>query len=347
MELKTTNWGKTPKGEEVKLFTLVNKTGAAVGLTNYGATWVSATVPDKNGKMDDVVLGFPDLQGYLEDTCYIGTTVGRYANRIGQARFTLDGVEYRLTPNSGENCLHGGVEGLSFRVWESKEESDGVSFSTISPDGDQGFPGTLKVSVRYRWSDDNKLGMEFKAETDKPTPVSLTNHAYFNLAGKGKVLDQQLKINAKYYLPMIDGCIVCGKKNSVKGTPFDFSEFKAIGDEIDENDEQLILCKGYDESFLIKDVDDGRTQTVAEAFDPESGRSLTMKSSFPTVHLYTANFLSSVRPGKKGEKYDEREAFCLEAQFSPNSPNLPDFPSTILRPGKVFEHVIEVEFGVG
>ncbi|MDR2562497.1 MAG: galactose mutarotase [Prevotellaceae bacterium] len=346
MELKTTDWGKGPFGEDVKLFTLVNKTGAAVSLTNYGATWVSAIVPDKNGKMDDVVLGFPDLQGYLKDSCYIGATIGRYANRIGDAKFTVDGMTYFIVANAGKHCLHGGYRGLSFKVWKSHEESDGVSFSTISYTTENGFPGDLEVNVRYRWSDDNKLTIEFKAETSMPTPVSLTNHAYFNLAGEGKILNQQLKINSEYYLPMVSGCIVCGKKNHVKGTPFDFTAFKAIGEDIDKDDEQLTLCKGYDESFVIKDVDDGLMQTVAEAFDPESGRSLAMRSTFPTVHLYTANFLSSELPGKKGVVYGEREAFCLEAQFSPNSPNLPDFPSTILRPGKVFNHVIEVQFGL-
>jgi aldose 1-epimerase len=347
MEIKTATWGETPKGEEVKVFTLKNAAGNIVELSNYGATWLSAIVPDKNNVMDDVILGFATLKGHLEDTCYLGVTVGRYANRIENAQFVIDGKEYRITPNTdGGHCLHGGVEGLSFRVWESKVETDGVTFSIVSPDGDQGFPGTLKASVSYRWGDDNKLVMKYTAETDKATPVSLTNHAYFNLNGKGNILKHQLKINAEYYLPMKSGCIVCGTKNPVKGTPFDFTEFKAIGEDINKDDEQLILCKGYDESFLVKTVDDGKIQTIAEAFDPESGRTLTMRSTFPTVHLYTANFLTSAGPGKNGEHYGERDAFCLEAQFSPNSPNLPDFPSTILRPEKVFEHTIEVAFGV-
>jgi aldose 1-epimerase len=343
MEIKATNFGEA-KGKKVELFTIINKHGNSIAVTNYGATWVSAIVPDRKGTKDDVLLGFADLDGYLTDTCYIGASVGRFANRIDNAHFVIDGKDYNITPNVAPNCLHGGTEGLSFRVWNSKIEDDGVTFSIVSPDGDQGFPGELKASVRYRWNDDNKVTIEFKAETDKATPVSLTNHAYFNLAGEGKILNQKLKINACKFLPMKSGCIVSGEMVPVEGTPFDFRTAKAIGNDIDKDHEQLVMGKGYDESFLVKTVDDGKLQVVAEACDPESGRALVMSSTYPTVHLYTSNFLTSVHPGKKGRKYDEREAFCLEAQYSPNSPNLKDFPSCILRPGKTYNHVIEIIF---
>jgi aldose 1-epimerase len=343
MEVKTTAFGEA-KGKKVELFTITNKNGNSIAVTNYGATWVSTVVPDSKGTKDDVLLGFSDLEGYLTDTCYIGASVGRFANRIENARFVIDGTEYNITPNVAPNCLHGGVEGLSFRVWDSKIETDGVTFSIVSPDGDQGFPGELKASVRYRWNDDNKITIEFKAETDRATPVSLTNHAYFNLKGEGKVLNQKLKINADKFLPMKDGCIVSGETVPVEGTPFDFRTAKPIGNDIDKDHAQLVMGKGYDESFLVKTADDGKLQVVAEACDPESGRVLVMSSTYPTVHLYTSNFLTSVRPGKKGKKYDEREAFCLEAQYSPNSPNLKDFPSCILRPGKTYNHVIEIIF---
>ncbi|MDR1593007.1 MAG: galactose mutarotase [Prevotellaceae bacterium] len=343
MEVKATDFGEA-KGKKVELFTITNIHGNSIAVTNYGAIWVSAIVPDKKGVKDDVLLGFSDLEGYLTDTCYIGASVGRFANRIENAHFVIDGEEYNITPNVAPNCLHGGVEGLSFRVWDSKIEDDGVTFSIVSPDGDQGFPGELKASVRYRWDDNNKATIEFRAETDKATPVNLTNHAYFNLAGEGKILNQQLVIRADKFLPMKTGCIVSGEIVPVEGTPYDFHKVKAIGQDIDNDHEQLVMGKGYDESFLVKTVDDGKLQIIAEAVDPESGRYLQMSSTYPTVHLYTSNFLTSVRPGKKGKKYGEREAFCLEAQYSPNSPNLKDFPSCILRPGKTYNHVIEIIF---
>ncbi|MDR1895573.1 MAG: galactose mutarotase [Prevotellaceae bacterium] len=343
MEIKVTDFGEV-KGKKVELFTLTNKNENSIALTNYGAIWVSAIVPDREGNKDDVLLGFSDLEGYLTDTCYIGTSVGRFANRIENSRFAIDGVEYNIIPNADGVCLHGGMEGLSFRVWDSKIEQDGITFSTVSPDGDQGFPGELKVNVRYRWSDDNRVSIEFTAETTKATPVSLTNHAYFNLKGDGNILNQYLKINADNFLPMKSGCFVSGEIVPVEGTPFDFRTAKPIGADIDKDHDQLVMGKGYDESFLIKTEDDGKLQIIAEACDPESGRTLTMSSTYPTVHLYTSNFLTSARPGKKGKKYGENEAFCLEAQYSPNSPNLKNFPTCILQPGKKYSHIIEILF---
>jgi aldose 1-epimerase len=341
MEVKVTDFGEV-KGKKVELFTITNKHGNSIAVTNYGATWVSAIVSDIEGTRDDVLLGFPDLEGYLTDTCYIGASIGRFANRIENARFVIDGTEYNITPNVAPNCLHGGTEGLNARVWDSEVDSDGVTFSIVSPDGDQGFPGELKVRVRYSWNNDNKVTIRFNAETDKATPVNLTNHAYFNLAGKGKVLDHYLTIETDKFLPMKEGCIISGEILPVEGTPFDFREYKLIGDDIDKENAQLAMGKGYDHSFLIKTADDGESKPVAIVCDPKSRRYLVMFSTYPTVHLYTSNFLTSVRPGKKGKPYGEREALCLEAQYSPNSPNLKDFPNCILRPGETYDHRIEI-----
>lgn len=345
MEIKEANWGNTPNGQPVSLFTLTNSNGNYVQLTNYGATWVSAFLPDKNGKKESVVLGFPTLQGYLEDTCYIGASVGRFANRIENASFTINGTTHKVSANvNGIHCLHGGEQGINFRVWHSKIEKDGVTFSLLSPDGDQGFPGEVNITVNYQWTDDNKLNINFKATTNKPTPISLTNHAYFNLKGSGTIAKQQLKINANQYLPMKEGCIVTGEKRNVESSVFDFRSFKPIGQDIDANDEQIKLCAGYDESFVIKDTNDGKMQDIAEAFDPETGRAMKMSSTLPTVHLYTANFLSSTQPGHNGNKYGKREAFCLEAQFAPNTPNISHLPSCILQPGETFNHTISIQF---
>jgi aldose 1-epimerase len=334
------------EGRMVELFTLTNSRGNSIAVTNYGATWASAIVPDRDGKKGDVLLGYGSMQGYASDACYLGASIGRFANRIAAGRFAVDGVQYQTTVNNGDNTLHGGVDGLSFRLWDSREEADGVTFSTVSPDGDQGFPGRLSVSVRYRWGNDDRVTIEFRATTDKATPVSLTNHAYFNLAGEGSVLDHQLKIHADSFLPMLDGGVVYGEIRPVEGTPFDFRTAKAIGQDIEADDDQIRICKGYDESFLVKNVDDGEMRLVAEACDPASGRALAMSSTYPTVHLYTANYFGGTLPGKGGKIYGEREAFCLEAQYSPNSPNLPDFPSCILRPGQEYKHTIEVAFTV-
>ncbi|MDR0365074.1 MAG: galactose mutarotase [Bacteroidales bacterium] len=345
MEIKKSIFGKID-GKIVELFTVANKHGNSVAFINYGATWVSAVVPEKSGVKEDVVLGYNSLEGYLSDTAYMGATIGRFANRIENATFEVDGKKYKIDSDNESYALHGGKEGFSHRVWDSREEDDGVSFSLISPDGDQGFPGTVSVKVRYRWDDDNNLRIEFTAETDKATPISLANHAYFNLNGTGSILNQQLAIYADNFLPMKEGCIVTGEIAPVQNTPFNFRDFKAIGKDISQENGQLRMGNGYDQSFLIKKQDDGILDLIAEVFEPESGILMQMRSSYPTVHLYSANFLSSKFPGKKGKKYSKREAFCLEAQYSPNAPNILGFPSSILRPGKQYNHAIEFHFSV-
>ena len=330
-------------GRTVDLFTVTNSHGNSVSMINYGATWVSAKVPDKTGTLGNVLLGYRTMAGYLKDTNYIGSTVGRFANRIEDAQFDIDGVRYKIITNGTLHSLHGGAEGFSHRIWDSKVEDDGVTFTLVSPYGDQGFPGELHVSVRYRWDDNNCLRIEFGATTNKPTPVSLTNHAYFNLRGYRQILDHTLQINADFFLPMKGDCIVTGEKTSVEGTPFDFRTPKPIGRDINEDHEQLAMGSGYDQSFLLKNIDDGQLLTIAEAFDPESGRAMVMRTTYPTVHLYTGNFLNGPFIDAKTH-YDKRDGFCLEAQYSPNSPNLPDFPSCILRPGETYSHATEFQF---
>ncbi|MDR0560935.1 MAG: galactose mutarotase [Prevotellaceae bacterium] len=350
MEVKVTDFGEF-NGKKVYLFTVENSKGNTIVLTNYGATWVSAIVPDKNGKKDDVLLGFNDLKGYIEDTCYIGSTIGRYANRIENASFSIDGKVYKIATNGTIHSLHGGAEGFSSRVWDSKVETDGVTFSLVSPDGDQGFPGELKATVRYKWNDENTVRIEYSAQTDRPTPINLTNHAYFNLHGEGKILNHLLKINTPSYLLMKGDSIVSGNKEQVENTPFDFRQAKPIGADIDKPHEQLLMCKGYDHSFLFSSLDAKISKDihkpVIEVCDPESGRILELSTTYFTVHLYTSNFLTSVNPGKKGVKYGEREAFCLEAQLPPNMPNLLDrFPgeTCILQPGETYSYATEFHF---
>ncbi|MDR2466047.1 MAG: galactose mutarotase [Prevotellaceae bacterium] len=333
-----------PDGRSVDLFTVTNKHGNSVSMINYGAAWVSAEVPDRYGKLGNVLLGYLTMAGYLHDPNYMGVTVGRFANRIEGAQFDLDGVRFKIATKGTQHSLHGGAEGFSHRIWNSQVEDDGVTFTLVSPDGDQGFPGELHVSVRYRWNDDNCLRIEFGASTNKPTPVSLTNHAYFNLRGRQQILDQMLKINADFFLPMKGDCIVTGEKAPVEGTPFDFRTAKAIGRDINCAHEQLAMGGGYDQSFLIKDTDDGKLLTVAEASDTESGRAMLMRTTYPTVHLYTGNFLQRSNVINIERSYGRRDGFCLEAQYSPNSPNLPDFPSCILRPGGTYSHATEFQF---
>ncbi|MDR2425094.1 MAG: galactose mutarotase [Prevotellaceae bacterium] len=335
----------------VDKFIVTNNQGYSVSFINYGANWIAANVPDKDGEIGDVVLGYNTIIGYQEDTCYIGTTVGRFANRIENAEFNIDGKKYKIETNGQQHSLHGGAEGFSRRIWDSKVEDDGVTFTLVSPDGDQGFPGKLLVSVRYRWNDNNCLRIEFAATTDKPTPVNLTNHAYFNLNSRAlgkhgnRITGHELKINAESYLPMKEGSIVTGEIAPVEGTPFDFRTSKPIGRDIEQNHQQLLMCKGYDHSYLIKNVDDGKLQTIAEVFEPESGRLMEVRSTCPTVHLYTGNYLSAGYNSKK-ELYDERDGFCLETQYAPNSPNLPIFPNCILRPGQTYNQVTEFQFKI-
>jgi len=335
-------FGKTSDGTLVKLYTLKNANGLVVKLMTRGATVVQLWVPDKHGQLADVVLGFDDVAGYeSKDNQYFGAVVGRVANRIAGGRFVLDGKVYQLAKNDGPNHLHGGVKrSLDKVVWDAKEvktdHGPGVQFVYVSPDGEEGYPGTLRVTVTYTLNDKNELRIEYQATTDKPTPVNLSNHSYFNLAGHGAetVLDHVLTINADHYTPTDDTLIPTGEIAPVAGTPLDFRQPHRIGERI----ESLIhtAALGYDHNFCLNNKT-GRVQFAARLKDPKSGRVLTVYTDQPGLQFYSGNFLFGQK-GKQGKVYRKRSAVCLETQHYPDSVNHPNFPSVILRPGQVYRH---------
>jgi len=337
--VKKESFGKV-EGRGVELYTLTNKKGAEAKITTYGATVVSLKVPDRNGKFDDVVLGFDDIDGYLKGSSYFGATIGRFGNRIAKGRFTLNGVGYKVATNNGENHLHGGNKGFDKVIWNAKpfnlKDGVGVTLSYLSHDGEEGYPGNLSVSVTYTLTDNNELKISYAASTDKDTIVNLTNHSYFNLAGQGNgdILNHQLMINADRFTPTDAGSIPTGELRSVKGTPFDFSQPTAIGARIDQDYEQLKFGKGYDHNYVLNGRV-GMLRKAAQVFEPTSGRTMEAWTTEPGVQLYTGNFLAGAK-GKSGKIYQFRNGFCLETQHFPDSPNKPSFPSTVLRKGRTF-----------
>jgi aldose 1-epimerase len=335
------SFGKTGDGRPVDLYTLTNSQGMEVRAMTYGGIIVSLRVPDKTGKFDDVVLGHDTLDGYLVNPPYFGVIVGRYANRIGNATFTLDGVKYTLAKNDGPNSLHGGVNGFNKQVWEAKPFKDatgvGVAFSYLSKDGEEGYPGNLKVKVSYVLTDENQLVIDYEATTDKATPLNLSQHSYFNLAGEGSgdILGHHLMLNADRFTPVDKTLIPTGEIRPVQGTPLDFTKPTAIGARINDNYEQLVVGRGYDHNFVINRKEDGLI-LAARVHEPTSGRVLEVFTTEPAVQFYSGNFLDGTITGKHGHVYKQRNGFCLETQHYPDSPNHPDFPSTILRPGATF-----------
>lgn len=324
-------------GQAVKLFSLRNKNGMEVLLTNYGATLVSLTTPDKNGKWADILLGYDSLGGYQGGKSYFGAIVGRFANRIGGAKFTLDGKSYQLFANNGPNSLHGGKKGFDKVVWEAKELPGAISFRHLSVDGEEGYPGNLDVTVTYTLSDNNTLTIDYRATTDKATILNLSNHAYFNLRGQGNgdILGHQLQLFADVYTPVDSTLIPNGKLPKVAGTPFDFTSPHTIGERVGADDEQIRFGKGYDHSFVLSAKYDGQMHPVARVVEPESGRVLEVSSDQPAVQFYCGNFLDGSEKGK-GSVYGHRTGFCLETQHYPDSPNQPGFPSVVLKPGQTF-----------
>jgi aldose 1-epimerase len=339
-------FGKTEDGQPTDLYILTNKNGLEAAITNYGGTVVYLKAPDRDGKFDDVVLGYYNLEGYAGGKAYIGATVGRYANRIAHATFMLDGTTYTLAKNDGDNHLHGG---FSKRVWTTKDASSSagqaLELSYLSKDGEEGFPGNLSVKVVYTLTDQNELKIDYSATTDKDTVLNLTNHAYFNLAGQGNgdILQQQLMIKADRFTPIDAVSIPTGELRSVKGTPFDFAALTAIGARIDQNDEQLKLGKGYDHNWVLNNPTPGSLFLAAQAYDPHSGRVLEVFTTEPGLQLYTGNFLDGIH-GRDGKGYNRRNAFCLETQHFPDSPNKPNFPSTELKPGQHFQSTTIYKF---
>jgi aldose 1-epimerase len=341
-EVTVSDFGKTADGTAVKAFTITNSKGVKVKLLSRGATLAEWHVPDKNGKVDDVVFGFDDVAGYeSKGNGYFGATAGRVANRIAGGKFTIDGKEYTLAKNDGPNTLHGGLKrSLDKVVWDGEpfknEHGEGVVFTYSSPDGEEGFPGKLDVKVTYTLTDKNELRIEYDAKTDKATPINLTNHAYFNLSGAGSptILDHELMLTADHYTPVGETLIPTGEIAPVAATPLDFREFHKIGERVDQLNDKP--GKGYDHNFVLNSQD-GKLALAAKVRDPKSGRVLTVHTTEPGIQFYGGNFLDGVK-GKGGKTYAYRSGLCLETQHYPDSVNQPKFPNAILRPGQTYKH---------
>jgi len=344
-------FGKTPAGEAVELFTFTRDSAPTVSVTNLGGHVVSIQAPDRAGKVADVTLGYKDFAGYLGDTSYLGSLVGRYANRIAKGRFALDGKTYTLATNNGPNALHGGPTGFAKRVWSAKvvagKDGDALELVYVSKDGEEGYPGTLTAKVVYSLRADGSLAIDYEATTDAPTIVNLTNHAYFNLAGEGEgtILGHEMQIEADATTPVDATLIPTGEVRPVAGTSFDFRKPVAIGARIDAADEQLRFGGGYDHNFVLRGKA-GELRPAARVVEPKSGRVLEMLTTEPGVQFYTGNFLDGSVVGESGRPYVKRAGFCLEAQHFPDSPNQKTFPSVVLRPGQVYRQTTVYRFSV-
>jgi aldose 1-epimerase len=343
-------FGMMPDSTPVEAFTLTNARGTEVRAISYGGIIQSLKVADRTGTVDDIVLGFDSLDGYLGDHPFFGAIIGRYGNRIGKAQFTLDGRTYTLAANNGPNHLHGGLKGFDKVVWKAEPlKSDrgvGVVFTRTSPDGEEGYPGNLGVRVTYTLTDQNELIVEYHATTDKATPVNLTQHSYFNLAGQGSgtILGHELMIDADRYTPVDSTLIPTGELAPVQGTPFDFRKATTIGARIDQDDAQLKHGPGYDHNWVLNRKGDG-LQLAARVVEPRTGRTLEIRTTEPGIQFYAGNFLDGTIKGKAGRVYPRRSGFCLETQHFPDSPNKPEFPSTILRPGGDYRTTTVFTFG--
>jgi aldose 1-epimerase len=348
IQIKKELWGTADGGKEIYKYTMTNASGASVVLGSVGAAIVGINVPDRDGKLADVVIGYPDAASYFGDGPCAGKIPGRFANRIAAGKFTLDGKEYTLPINNGPNHLHGGPEGFQNQVWDSRIEGEAVEFMYFSQDGEAGYPGNLKVVAHYQWSEDNELELTMTAETDAPTVVNLTNHVYFNLNGEGAgdIKDHVLKLNASEYLPTDDTLIPTGESEPVAGTPMDFITEKAIGAEIDADFTALNYGKGYDNCFLIDGWQSGQLQDAAELYAPASGRKVSIVTSQPGIQIYTGNWLEGCPAGKNGHTYHDYWGVALECSHYPDSPNEPDYPPVVLRPGEVYKEAIIWAFSV-
>ncbi|MGE4489256.1 MAG: aldose epimerase family protein [Kiritimatiellales bacterium] len=334
----------------IKSYTLKNRSGMVVQLTNYGATITSIQVPDRDGVSGDVVFGYHRVEDYVNafDRTYCGAVVGRYGNRIANGKFTLDGEEYTLAANNGVNHLHGGLMGFDKVIWTADVPGKNqVRFSYLAKDGEEGYPGNLSVQVTYTLTDDNSLQIAYQASTDKATPVNLTNHTYFNLAGEGSptILNHELMLNAASFTPVDSGLIPTGEIRPVAGTPFDFQTPRAIGRDVDADNEQLKFGMGYDHNWVLNKGAGGVT-LAATVYEPKSGRFMEVLTDQPGIQFYCGNFLRGTQIGKSGRPYLHRSGLCLETQHFPNSPNRPAFPSTILRPGETYKTSTAYRFSI-
>jgi aldose 1-epimerase len=348
MAIEKGNFGSVNE-KKVEYFVLKNKAGMEAKVITLGATLVSLTAIDRNGKFDDVVLGYDDAEGYLSNPCYFGCTVGRYANRISNSKFKMDGKEIKLNANSGKNQLHGGIKGFNKVIWKAEpfenKDSRGVLFKYLSVDGEEGYPGNLDVKVTYTLTDNNELKIEYAAATDKKTVVNLTNHSYFNLAGHNKedaysyLMQHMLQINADSITESNSDLIPTGKILKVEKTPYDFRELKAMGRHINEID------MGYDINYILNKNTYGELSFAAKVVEPKSGRVMEISTTEPGIQFYTGNFLDGVK-GKNGAVYKKQTAFCLETQHYADSPNHPEFPSTVLNPGETYKHLTVHKFSI-
>ena len=336
-------------GKEVNLYTLKNTNGVAAQITNFGGRVVSLWVPDKNGNFDDIVTGYNTLDGYLNSNeIYYGALIGRYGNRIAKGEFTLNDTVYSLVQNNGENHLHGGTKGFNDVVWDAGQtDAQTLVLTYTSPHMEEGYPGNLDVKVQYQLTDENELKIEYWAATDRSTPVNLTHHSFFNLKGDGNgtVNDHLLQINADFYTPVDEGLIPTGEILPVEGTPMDFRAPTAIGERVDADFEQLKYGLGYDHSWVLVPAESG-LNFAARVVEPASGRTMEVYTNEPGLQFYGGNFLDGSDTGKYGKPYEFRTSFCLETQHFPDSPNQPDFPSTILKPGEEYYSVCVYKFGV-
>lgn len=343
-------FGNTQDGQLTDLYTLNNKNGVEAKISNYGAALVSLKVADRSGKFEDVVLGYPGVEGYENDKAFFGGTIGRYGNRIARGKFVLNGTTYTLATNDGPNHLHGGIRGFNKRIWTAKDTSSStgaaLTLTYLSKDGEEGYPGNLSVRVTYTLTDGNELKIEYSATTDKDTVVNLTNHSYFNLAGQGNgdILDHELMIRADRFTPVDTTLIPTGELRKVSGTPFDFTHATAIGARINQDDQQLKFGKGYDHNWVLNRSQAGDLELAAQLYSPKSGRVLETWTTEPGIQFYSGNFLDGSIHGKEGKTYAHRSALCLETQHFPDSPNHPEFPSTVLKAGQHIESMTVYKF---
>ena len=349
--LKREDFQSTIQGKQTDLYTLVNKVGFEVCITNYGGALVAIMVPDKNGKLENVIQGHDTIQGVVESPePFLSTLIGRYGNRICKGKFTLDGKTYDLAINNGPNHLHGGPTGFHARVWDANQkDAQTLELHYLSADGEEGFPGNLDITVVYRWTDDCELVIDYTATTDKKTIVNLTNHGFFSIRGIANptpdIMDLQCQINADFFVPIDDTSIPTGEILAVKGTPFDFTAMHAVGDMIDADDEQTKNGAGYDHCFVLNKRQPGELSYAAKILDPHTGRTMEVYTTEPGVQVYTDNWATGY-PGQQGATFPRRSAICFEAQHFPDSPNRAFFPGVVLCPGETYTQTTIYKFGV-
>jgi aldose 1-epimerase len=350
-ELKKDDWGKLPSGEQVDLYTLRNANGIEATITNYGGRIVTLKTPDRHGRFEDIVLGFDSLDGYLAKNPYFGALVGRYANRIANAEFTIGKKTYHLARNDGPNSLHGGLKGFDKVGWQGKpvhvDEGPAIELTYLSSDGEENYPGNLHVIVRYTLTNKNELKIDYRATTDKETILNLTNHSYFNLAGQaaGSILDHLVMINADEFTPVNEHLIPTGERRRVSGTPFDFRKLEPIGKRIGENDQQLKYGIGYDHNYILNRKP-AALVPAARVTEPTTGRAIEVSTTEPGIQFYTGNHLDGSVRGKGGTIYGFRSGFCLETQHFPDSPHHPEFPSTALKPDQEYRSSTVFTFSI-